>query len=300
MLFRAMYFTDDTWLRRVSAWAGPITRLQFQSRATPSVQGFGLVELGDSVLIVIPGTSSEVEAIAYLLTHALDNTASTFDGEWSMNSTWVNRGAQVERGYRFWPPPTTRKPIIVVGHSSGGAYGAFTAFTVDNDVNFLTTLVTYGAPIWGTPSMERRYREHFTQGDRIQTGVLRPQVVEFGNPNDFVTALPPPWSLIDVVIPGYPRANRPTYTRFVNLLQLGANGAPTPVNQPTTTETATSALLTILTGQGLGAQHAPAAYTANAERWADNDPTIADAGWGAERTALKNILVDMNAAGVGV
>jgi hypothetical protein len=233
------------------------------------------------------------------MTHSLLLTAQSRDNQWSMNATWASRGNEVDLRFREWSAGRVSKPTIVMGHSSGGAYGAYVAFMEDYDINYLTTLVTFGAPIWGTPSMENRYRTHFTQGDRIQTGVLRPQVIEFGAPNDPVPTLPPPWAAIDLLIPGYAQANRPTYARFTSLILLGLNNGPTPVDQPATLPAVTNAVLHLVTGQGIVQEHGMPNYTAGAARWANNDVTIGELHLETERRVLLGILADMNAAGVG-
>lgn len=299
MLFRSMYWRDDSYFRLCAEWAGPVTKLLFEGTSVPAVQGSGFAELSDCVLVVIPGTSSELEALTYLVTHSLLLTTPDPTNEWRINSTWASRGRQVADRLAAWPPPSPRKPFIVVGHSSGGAYGAYVSFLIDTDIDKLTTLVTFGAPIWGTPSMRTRYLTHFTTGDRIQTGLLRPQVIEFGNPNDFVTTIPPSWALIDLCVPGYALANRPDYSRFTNLLELGNRGAPTPINQPTTLAAGTAALLALVTGGGLNINHSPTLYTAAAQLWADNDSYVTDQGFERERARLKEILHFMNVDGVG-
>lgn len=299
MLARAVYWSDDTWIRRVAAWAGPIARLTFVDRSVPSRQGYAFVELGDCVLVVIPGTSSEAEALAYIMTHSLALTTSVQPGPMVWNSAWADRGFQVLTAYSAWPAPQVRKPIIVIGHSSGGAYGAYFAFRRDDNIDYLTTLVTFGAPIWGTPSLENHYRNFFAAGARIQIGQLRPQVIDFGTPNDIVTTLPPPWAAVDLLIPGYAQANRPTYARFTNLILLGLNSGPTPVDQPATLPAVTHAVITLVRGGGLGVEHGMPNYTAGAQRWCNNDASITDAGLDTERTALNAILAAMNTAGVG-
>lgn len=286
MLVRAMYASDTTWLNRVAGWAGPVLRSRFVGRDNPAVQGYGLVELTDSVLIVIPGTSSEQEALTYFLTHSL-NVVTTTSAGWTINATWALRGHQVLNGYRAWPPPVEFKPVIVVGHSSGAAYGAYVTYSLYADSQHPYTLATFGAPIWGTDSLVQLYRDN----DQL------PKTIDFAQPNDPVPTIPPPWSLVDLVLPfRYGLVTRPTYRRVNNLLLFNGNAAPVPSTQPATLDALTNAALAFVAGRGIDVQHATASYTAAADAWAANDPSIAQNALVPAYNALKAILADMNAA----
>lgn len=288
MLVRAMYASDSTWLNRVAGWAGPVRRLFFRPRTDPSLQGYGFVELVDSVLVVIPGTSSEAEALAYFLTHSMRVLTTTAAG-WKINATWATRGHQVVNGYAAWPPPSPEKPVIVIGHSSGGAYGAYFTYFRFSDPATPYTLATYGAPIWGTPSLTARYNN---------SGQL-PKCIDFAVPQDPVPALPPPWAAVDLVLPlYYALTDRPNYQRVNALLTLQGITAPTPSTQPTTLDAIISVVRTLLAGGALDSKHSTANYTSQADTWAANDPSIAANRLRPAYTALKAILVDMDAAGL--
>jgi Lipase (class 3) len=288
MLVRSMYAADDSWLRRVASWAGPVARLSFVGRANPASQGYGLVELTDSVLIVIPGTSSEAEALTYFLTHSLRLLYTAAEG-WQINATWAGRGSQVLLGYTAWATGRPFKPVIIVGHSSGAAYGAYCAYALFSDAQHPFTLVTFGAPIWGTESLKSQY---------VLNGEL-PKTVDFINPNDLVPTIPPPWAAVDLLFPLlYAFVNRPSYKRINTPLQLGSTSGPVQVQQPLTLDAIVNAIRTLVTGGGIDVQHATATYTAAADTWAGNDPSIAANQLTPAYNSLKTILADMNAAGL--
>jgi len=289
MLVRSMYAADSTWLQRVAAWAGPVVRMQYVDRSQPARQGFGLVELGDSVLVVVPGTSSEVEALSYFLTHSLRLLTPTQAG-WQINSTWAARGQQVLAAYNAWPPPSPEKPIIVVGHSSGGGYGAFVTYSLGLSGSPAVTLVTYGAPIWGTASMINAYHD---AGDV-------PKTIDFVQPNDPVPLLPPPWAAVDLLLPGtYALTGRTNYFRVNSQLTLSSSGAPPSTGSTPALQTIAGAVIPLLTGGSLGEQHATRSYTSAADTWALNDPSIAANNLTPARRSLEAILADMNAANIG-
>lgn len=288
MLVRSMYGGDATWLTRVASWAGPVKRVQFTGRVQPATQSVGLVELGDYVLIVIPGTSSEAEAITYFLSHALRLLSEGQQG-WQINATWAARGSQVVAAYNAWPPPTMAKPVVVIGHSSGAAYGAYTAYTLYSDPSHPVTLVTYGSPIWGTDSLANYY----------STAGQLPKTIDFAQANDLVPTVPPPWSAVDLLYPlQYAFSGRPNYRRVNSLLQFSGTNAPAAVTQPTTLDAIINAVRTLITGGGIDVQHATSSYTAAADAWAANDPSIAANQLTPAYNSLKAILVDMNAAGL--
>jgi hypothetical protein len=288
MLVRSMYATDSTWLLRVAGWAGPIVRSTFVDTSQPARQGYGLVELADSVLIVIPGTSSEAEALAYFLTHSLRLTTTSTVG-WKINATWASRGSSVLLGYLAWPPPAPAKPVIVIGHSSGAAYGAFVTYSLYPGPTTPWTLVTFGAPIWGTDSMAARYN----------TLNQQPKTIDFIQPNDVVPTLPPPWAAVDILFPlQYALIDRPSYRRINTIQQLQGNNAPTQVTQPPF-DGLINGLRNLITGAGIDNQHTPVSYSNAADAWAANDPTIAANRLQPAYNALKTILNEMNSAHLG-
>jgi hypothetical protein len=238
-------------------------------------------------LIVIPGTSSETEALTYFLTHSLRLLTTAEEG-WRINSTWATRGQQVLASYQAWPPESPAKPVIVIGHSSGAAYGAWVAFHVWPARSLPLSLVTFGAPIWGTTSLSSRY---------VANGKL-PQTLDFGVANDPVLALPPPWAVVDLLQLNYALAGRPEYDRLTPLLQLGSTAGPSPVSQPTTFDAFFSAARSFLTGRGIDENHKTSVYTAAADQWAANDPSIEANRVVSSYQALKVILDDMDSAGV--
>lgn len=286
LLVRGSYWTDQTWVNNVAAWSGPVMRIAFIPSTDPAVQGYALVELTDCVLIVVPGTSTDVEAIQYVVTHSLEDVTMDGVGQWSINTAWALRGQAVRLAYLAWPPPAPQKPLIIVGHSSGGAYGAYAAFKLLQGATVPITLVTYGAPIWGTPSLD----------DYIQNN-KKPQVIEFQNPNDPITVVPPPWSVIDVFQLGYRLAPRPEYQRVGSVLILGNNGRPNVSTGNVGTNTAANAMLTVVIGGNAGTQHSTVVYTANANLWAKNDPTLTTGDWDNEYDHLFAVYQAMIAAG---
>jgi len=288
MLMRAAYSADQTWMARVAGWAQPIVRTQFTDRFQPARQGRVFVELQDCVLVVIPGTSSEAEALSYFLSHSLRQIHTSPAG-WQINSTWAARGEQVVAAYNAWPPPNPFKPVIVVGHSSGGAYGAYFMYTKYSDSQHPYTLATYGAPIWGTHTLVDAYND----------GGQLPKTIDFALANDIVPIIPPPWAAVDLLFPlAYALNNRPTYRRVNTLLTLGGSGGPVPAGGAATLETIVHAARTLVTGGSIEGAHAPASYTAAADHWAANDPSIVREGLRPAYDALKTILADMNTAGL--
>lgn len=288
MLVRAVYAADSTWLNRVAGWAQPVVRMQFTDRLQAARQGRAFVELQDCVLVVIPGTSSEAEALSYFLSHSLRQLYTSPAG-WSINSTWATRGQQVVAAYNAWPPPNPFKPVIVVGHSSGGAYGAFFTYSKYSDSQHPFTVVTYGAPIWGTHTLVDAYND----GNQL------PKTIDLALDNDIVPILPPPWAAIDVLFPlQYALSDRPTYRRVNELLLLGRPSGPVQAGGAATFETIVNAARTLITGGSIETAHAPASYTAAADLWAANDQVIASEGLTAAYNALKTILADMNTAGL--
>lgn len=288
MLVRSMYTANDTWLKRVAGWAQPIVRTRFVGTSNPAVQGHGLVELQDCALIVIPGTSSEREMLTYFLTHSLRILTQTPAG-WKINTTWASRGHQVRNSWVAWPPPDPFKPVIVVGHSSGAAYGAYVAYLLYQDSQHPWTLATFGAPIWGTDSLAQLYLDN----NRA------PQTIDFAQPNDFVPTIPPPWAAIDLAMPlAYSLLDRPNYRRVNSLLLLQGTSAPAPSTQPSTLNAIVNAVLTLIRGGGFDVQHATSSYTAAADAWAANDPSLNALQLRPAYDSLKAILRDMDAAGV--
>lgn len=287
MLARAAYWTDATWINNVALWSGPILRTAFTSVANPAGQGYALVELTDSVLIVVPGTSSELEALQYVLSHSLQSVATDPTQGWQINSAWQARGFDVWNAYLAWPPPAPTKPVIVIGHSSGGAYGAYVAFKVYQNAGPNTAIVTYGAPIWGTPTMYRTMTEQ-----------KKPQVIEFQNAGDPVTVIPPDWSILSQFSIPFTSSQRPTYNRLGNVLIFQGNSRPLPDEGNTITAAAISAMMAIVVRQSLGASHATGTYTDSANDWAGNDPTIVNGQYAGEYNSLLSILGLMNTAGV--
>jgi hypothetical protein len=289
MLVRSMYWPDSTWLSRVANWASPVIRAQTVPNANPAIQGFSLVELQDQILVVIPGTSSESEALGYFITHSLRQIYTSQDG-WKINQTWAMRGAQVVSAWTVWPPPNPLKPVTVIGHSSGGAYGAYFTYSLYSDAQHPFTLVTYGSPIWGTDSLVDTYRSQ----NQL------PKTIDLVNPNDVVPLLPPQWAAIDLVLPlAYPTAGRVNYRRVNPALQLGQTTPPSQVQQAAALDTVVAAVTSLFTGAGLAAQHSTRAYCDAADLYAANDPSIAANQLTPEYNALKVILNDMNANGPG-
>lgn len=288
MLVRALYASDSTWVRRVAEWAQPVARLSFVDRTQPARQGYGLVELRDCVLVVVPGTSSEAEALAYFLTHSLRLVYTNIDFGWKINQAWATRGQQVLDAYLEWPPPSPHKPVIFIGHSSGAAYAAYCGYSAFSDPHQPNTIVNFGAPIWGTQSLSAFYVDRDKE----------PKTLDFGTPNDPVLAVPPAWAVVDLLGLRYPYADRITYARINPLLQLGGLSAPEPVSQPSTFDAVLAAIRSVLVGGQLGADHAPAAYTTAANKWAANDPSIDAEFMRPAYDALAVILTDMNTAGL--
>jgi hypothetical protein len=286
LLARASYWTDQTWINNVAAWSGPVLRIAFVPCQNPAVQGYALVELSDCVLIVIPGTSSDAEVVQYVCTHSLENITTDGPGQWSINTAWFLRGESVRLSYMAWPPPNPAKPLIIVGHSSGGAYAGYAAFKLLQGGPAAIAAVTFGAPIWGTPSLIGYIDTH-----------KKPQVIEFQNPNDPISVLPPPWSVIDVFQLGYRIAPRPEYDRLGAVLILGNNGRPTVSAGNFSTNVAANAMLAVVVGGNAGTPHLTATYTENANLWAENDPTLTTGDWDNEYSHLFTVYQAMIAAG---
>jgi Lipase (class 3) len=287
MLARASYWTDQTWVNNVCQWASPVLRISYVSVANPGIQGYALVELQDCVMIVIPGTSSEEEALQYIMRHSLENLTYNPAGDYAINSAWALRGESVRLAYLAWPPPALTKPIIVVGHSSGGAYGAWVTLRLDETSSQPVSLVTFGAPLWGTPSIVA-----------YEFPRKAPKFYEFGNPNDPIMVIPPPWSVIDAAQLGYRLAPRPEYRRVGNVLLLGNVGRPTPTVGDSSVSVGAAAFFNSVTGQGAGLPHSTHTYTLNAKLWAENDPTLVLSGdWDNELDHLIDVYNAMVLAG---
>lgn len=214
-LASAAYFPTDAWVRRIAGWAGTVSRVLYRAPTDPAIVGYALVELPDCWLCVVPGTSSDEERNAYLLTHALAITAQDPEEDWTVNSTWYLRAAIIWLAAVGWPYPPA-KPLIAVGHSAGGAEASLVAVFRDQAaVEVRKTAVSLGAPIWGSPSLSSRI-----------VLAKSPQVIELSNLGDPVTYMPPPWSLVDAMRLGYRSGPRPEYVRIGAMLDVdGHTGA---------------------------------------------------------------------------
>jgi hypothetical protein len=287
LLFRAMYWSDGTWLNNVANWAQTIVRQVFFKPTNPNLQPYGLVELQDCVLIAIPGTQNETEALQYVMAHSLESLATDPAAGWTINSAWFLRATPILAAYLSWPPPNPLKPILIIGHSSGGAYGAYVAAKLAQISGILKyiSLLTYGAPIWGTPSLNAAMLA--TVG----------QIVEFQNPNDPITVIPPTWSLINSFNLGYALNPQPIYQRNWNVLLLGNQGPPTPSSGNQPQNAIISAFQQVLTTQNYDASHSRVAYSVNANAWMQNDPNLVAWGFQDQINSLEAVYEAMVTAG---
>jgi hypothetical protein len=282
LLARAAYGTDSSWMTQVSGYANPVMRLAYVPPAAPPAVGHAFIELPDQVMVVVPGTSSDGELLAYMMSHALDQVSTYPDTDVEINSTWYERGLVVTAAENAWVMPAG-KPIVYVGHSSGGATCAAAAMArVLAQDDRQIAVITYGSPQWTLAS-------YLTTKNSTKS----PQVIEFTTSNDPVTDLPPPFSLIDAL--GFiPRLlfPRPAIRRYGTLLSLndadGARAAPTPG-----LDSITSGFQAILRGDAV-AGHAMRAYTASASQWAITFCTRTPGSPNVQ--PLLDIMAAMNAA----
>lgn len=284
MLARAVYAEDDTWILRVARWSGTVLRSQYVPPLAPPVVGRALIEFSDHWLCVVAGTNSDPERNAYLLGHALEQLSVDDVKFWACNAQWYTRSTTVFNAAIAWPY-STAKPVICIGHSSGGAEGSVTAVRFGDRSEASTQhAVTFGCPRWCSSSL----LDHITLEKR-------PQVIEFALPGDPVPLVPPPWSVIDALRLNYNIAARPSYLRPGALLEMqGANG----VSPRTSTSNADlyEAARQVLAANLSTTNHATSAYTSSAATWAQsycagNNSSEVIAG-------LLTILAEMDAAEV--
>lgn len=279
---RASYAATNTWVNLVAAWAGPIIRSDFRPPQAPPAIGHTFIELSDQIIVVVPGTTTELETIQYIATHGLELTRTFGDNLWTCNETWFLRGQQISTALAAWPHGT-EKPIVWIGHSSGGATAAIASY-FQSAVGPLvfSTAVTFGTVEWATLSLRA-----------AKASNKSPQIIEFATPADPVCYLPPPWSVADALLPFRLLNSRPGYVRHGVLLDLiGADG--TRPHPSSTFNGATQALQDVIRGDVARGGHGIANYTAAAAAWARNfcvqsqTPNLID--------GLLAILADMDAA----
>lgn len=284
MLGRAVYWDNDTWVRRVAAWAGPVLRLNYAPPLAPPAVGHAFIELQDQYLCVIAGTNSDAERNAYLMGHALESTTLDVVGQWRVNTQWYNRAQTVLDAYRLWAP-TALKPTVAIGHSSGGAEASVLALRRYGDLHPTTVhAVTFGSPRWSSPT--------------VNTYVFlekAPQFIEFTTPGDPVPLVPPPWSVVDALRLNYNLWPRPEYLRPGQLLVLLGAWGVEPRDAAAYSDLYEAAQQ-VLRANLTTANHATPSYTATALHWAQSHcaannslPVIA---------GLVQILAEMDAAGV--
>lgn len=268
MLARAAYFTDDTWVRRVAQFSGDVLRLDYRAPTNPAVQGRALVELRDCWLCIIPGTSSELELFQYVLSHGLENTTQDTIADWRINSTWHARANPIWEECLTWGVP--EKPLIAIGHSSGGAYAAYVAFKADQITpeGKLCSVATFGSPIWGTPSMVN-----------WQLRSKTPQVIEFTTTGDPIPWIPPPWSMIDALRLVYPVTPRPIYFRVGSLLEIRGTPGLQLQSDRQSSDQVFQAAYAVIAGGINAAAHATLRYVTKAQDYAAFDTAWTDEEW---------------------
>jgi hypothetical protein len=285
MLARAVYWGDETWVRNVAAWAGPVIQLDFY-RGSDFAQGRAFVELQDCMLCIVRGTTNELERLQYIVSHTADSMHEDLVHDWEINSTWYDRGNAIY--HDFFTFGAVNKPQIYLGHSSGGAYAGYVAFALaqPSPAN-LGSVCTFGTPKWATGSM---FNFSYSLGKH------RPQGINFTMAGDPVPLLPPPFAVLDAVRQVYPLAPRPSYMHYENLLMFRPFGGYDLVQSEPTTQYITNRTAQLLNGTINLAQHGYDRYTSTAQAWA-----IADSFAGvydrAAYSALAVILEAMIAAG---
>lgn len=282
MLMRACYSPTDVFLRRTVEWASPIVRLSYTPSAPPPVIGHALVELPDQWLCIAPGFTDDPHRLQYIYTHAIDQTTVDPVAGWTANATWYQYAQTLWAAARAWVYPPA-KPLLCVGHSSGGAItGVMSFLRVQAAPEVHVAAVQFGTVRWGTASL-------LTSKTLQKT----PQIMEFANANDPFVALPPPFS----VYSAFPLVRLfwpyPEYIRFGTLMDLVGGHGIWAHDQDTQT-TLYNVYLGLQRGDLPNAYHHEGVYTRLASAWAIN--YAAANGLADVLRPLLLILADMDAA----
>lgn len=252
VLARAAYSPDNTFMRRTASWASPIARMVYSPPVAPPSVGVSLIELADQWLMVVPGTTTELEMLQYVISHVLQLVTRDPVEGWETNSAWYGRGTVARNAAAGWPPPAA-KPLFAIGHSSGGATAAIAALL---DIHAASTrpvtIVTFGSPQWSTPLLST-----------FSSLLKQPQVIEFTTPADPVPNLPPAWSVLDTFPPARLLVPRPNYRHYGALLEVDGSGTVFILDPPAGDE-AERDLASLLRGDLNTAAHSMATYSINA------------------------------------
>lgn len=193
-LCRANTLTDDTLLRQTLS-----TRADYRNygRVVGGPDSLSLniwwARMQDRFYIGIQGTANDLQAMQFILTHAVGDQAPP--NQWFWNSTFYN---QAQALYASVEPAVAAAgagvPLCVIGHSYGGAVAHILMWLLRPTLQpamVFDRVVSFGAPRTFTNAAVTDWQRY---GANMQ-------VIRFLNAGDVVGNLPPPVSIIANFIP---------------------------------------------------------------------------------------------------
>lgn len=149
-LARASYAPTALFAGQLARALKSTDSLLYRANTTGLVPGFFVVEYEDGIIVVVSGTTSVPQALAYIATHV---AALTTSDPFIVNRTWYDAAAAIRDAIldRYdW----SSKMAIFIGHSYGGAVAGILQALLpgppDSYANRL--LVTFGSPAFGSAS----------------------------------------------------------------------------------------------------------------------------------------------------
>jgi hypothetical protein len=273
MIARASHGPDITFFNEVLATTGTVQNSVWVPPPNDSAQLYAFGKMLDVNYVVIGATATDLELIQYVCSHSLGQIITDPTKGWQFNAAWLSRATPIVSAYLGFESRDTQ-PLVVVGHSSGGAYAAAFAYTLNVlRPNTRIAVVTFGTPAWCLSTTRLTL-----------STILNVQPIEFAHPSDLVAYIPPSGSILNQYYVGSENVLPLNWTRVGSLLGLSPTVhfqyIPLPLNTPSVEGIARR----LFDGTLNVAVHPTSVYTASASFWTNQNP-----GSGEEFTLIGNL-----------